>query len=61
VTDVRQHTGDHHSVETGQHTADLVSMLLDTGIHRLAPEFLQAYPNDSRSVLFGSGYAGLGF
>jgi len=34
--------------------------LLDKGVHRLAPDALHVYPNNSRSALFGSGYAGLG-
>jgi len=60
VADIRQGAGDHDAVETGQHTADLVLMLLDKGVHRLAPDALHVYPNNSRSALFGSGYAGLG-
>ena len=37
VADVRQGAGDHHPVEARQHAADLVLVLLDKGIHRLAP------------------------
>jgi GxxExxY protein len=35
-------------------------MALDKGVHRLAPAFTVLNCNDSRSDLFGSGYAGLG-
>ena len=34
--------------------------LLDKWVHRSAPAASQGYPNDSRSALFGSGFAGLG-
>jgi hypothetical protein len=60
VADVRQRTGDHDPVETGQHGADLVSVLFDKGVHRSPPAGLHVYPHDSRSALFGSGFAGLG-
>jgi hypothetical protein len=59
MADVRQRTGDHYPVEAGQHTTNLFLMLIDKWIHRLAPVAL-SYPNDSRSALFGSGFAGLG-
>jgi hypothetical protein len=35
-------------------------VLFDKGVHRSAPAGSRGYPNDSRSALFGSGFAGLG-
>ena len=37
VTDIRQGASDHDAVETRQHTADLVFVLLDKGVHRRPP------------------------
>jgi hypothetical protein len=60
VADIRQGPVDQGAVEAGQHTAYLFLVLLDKGVHRSTPVGLRVYHNDSRSVLFGSGFAGLG-
>jgi hypothetical protein len=44
VADVRKGAGDHNPVETGQHTADFVLVLLDKGVHRMPPAGLHGYP-----------------
>lgn len=59
VADLREGAGDDDPVEARQHTADLIVMLFNKGVHRLTPVCWPTQTMDD-PPLFGSGFAGLG-